>query len=325
MIRHIRWLIVGACAVLILVAGLIAWRLHARRLAEETARSKAEAAARALAEEIARQAREAKASAEREEVYRQFGLDQPGTRLFVPLEPQLLACNQGRAKLGEKLFNDRRLTSSRVSQGTVCGACHHLGAGGTDSKIHHGVLTRPVYNAPFATSYLHDGSLTNLHEAVTMMIEHPHFSGGGSLAIVTARLAEDAVLSNRFRFVYKDGLAGTNVVDAVTEYMKTLITANTAYDFWCAGDTERLSPEARHGSEVFLAARCMDCHDGPVLGARKVSRGRKVPALRGLGRRKAFLTEGKVKDLNAVVPVMPGGDALPPEDKKTLVEFLKAL
>ena len=76
---------------------------------------------------------------------------------------------------------------------------------------------------------------------------------------------------------------------------------------------------------MFLAARCMDCHDGPVLGSRKVSRGRKVPALRGLGLRKAYLTEGKVKDLDAVVPLMPGGDAFPPEDKKALVEFLKAL
>ncbi len=329
MIRRIRWLIVGACVFLILVAGLVTWRLHVRRLDAETARSKSEAARR-LAEEAAREAaeaaaREAEASAKRGEVYRQFGIDQPGTRLFVPLESQLIACNQMRAKLGEKLFNDRRLTGSRVSQGLVCGACHHLGAGGTDSKIHHGVLTRPVYNAPFATSYLHDGSLTNLHETVTRMIEHPHFSGGGPLASVTARLAEDAALSNQFQFVYKDGLAGTNVVDAVTEYMKTLITANTAYDFWCAGDMGRLSPDAQRGSEVFLSARCMDCHDGPVLGARKVSRGRKVPALRGLGLRKAYLTEGKIKDLNAVVPLMPGGEALPPKDRKSLVEFLKVL
>ena len=75
---------------------------------------------------------------------------------------------------------------------------------------------------------------------------------------------------------------------------------------------------------MFLAARCMDCHDGPVLGSRKVVRGRKVPALRGLGLRTAYLTEGKVDDLDAVVPMMPGGD-LPPEDRKALVDFLKTL
>ena len=124
---------------------------------------------------------------------------------------------------------------------------------------------------------------------------------------------------------FQDGLAGTNVVDAVVEYMKTLITVGTPYDFWCAGHEGAFTSEQQRGSEVFLAANCMECHDGPVLGSRKVSGGRKVPALRGLGLRKAYLTEGKVKDLDAVVPLMPGGDALLPEDRKSLVEFLKAL
>ncbi len=50
-----------------------------------------------------------------------------------------------------------------------------------------------------------------------------------------------------------------------------------------------------------------------------------MSALRGLGLRKAYLTEGKVRDLDAVMPMMPGGDALSPDDRKALVAFLKAL
>ena len=274
MTRRVKWLIAGACAVLVLAGGLfIAWRVRTRWLAEEAARLQAEA--------------EARAAAEREELYRQFGIDAPGTRRFVPL-PSILSHNHGRAEIGRKLFNDRRLTSSQRSQGLVCGACHHLGAGGTDSRIHHGVLTRPVYNAAFATVYLHDGSVSNLHAAVAKMIEHPHFSGGGPLAGVVSRLAGDPSVAGRFNVVYgKDGLAGTNVVDAVVEYMKTLVTVDTAYDSWCAGHVDAFTPEQQRGSEVFLDAKCMDCHDGPVLGGRKVSRGRKVSALRGLGLRKA--------------------------------------
>lgn len=310
MTRRGWWSVVGACAALVIVAaGLFAWHQRAQR--------------QAAAAEAARI--EAEAVAARAALYAQFGIDFPGTRLFVPLPPGL-AHHMGRAKIGQKLFNDRRLTASRVSQGLVCGACHHLGAGGTDSRIHHDVLTRPVHNAAFATTYLHDGSLTNLHAVVGKMIEEPHFSWGGPLAGVAARLAEDAALSARFRSEYgDDGLTGTNVVDAVVEYLKTLVTEGTPYDFWCAGHTDSLNPEQRRGSEVFLAARCMDCHDGPVLGARKVSRGRKVSSLRGLRLRTAYLTEGKIKDLNAIVPLMPGGEALPPEDRKSLVEFLKVL
>ena len=307
MTRRVLWSTVGACVGLVLVAtALVAWYRHFQR--------------QAAAAEAARL--EAKAAAARETLYRQFGIEAPGTRLFVPL-PSRLPHHLGRAKLGQKLFNDPRLARSKFF---VCGTCHWLGAGGTDSKIHHGVLTRPVHNASFATSYLHDGSLPNLEAAVSMMIEHPHFSGGGSLAGVVSRLAGDAALAARFQHEYGEGgLTDTNVVDAVVEYMKTLVTEGTAYDFWCAGHTDRLTAEQRRGSEVFLAARCMDCHDGPVLGSRKVSRGRKVPALRGLGLRKAYLTEGKVKNLDAVVPLMPGGDALSPEDRKALVAFLKAL
>ncbi len=307
MTKRVQWSAVGACVALALAAGLLlVWHYRARRLAEEEARLQAEAAAA------------------REAVYRQFGIDKPGTRLFVPLPPTL-AHSHGRAEIGKKLFNDSRLTCSRKTKALVCGACHWLGAGGTDSRIHHGVLTRPVYNAPFATSYLHDGSLPDLHAAVGKMIEHPHYSGGGPLAGVAARLAEDANLAARFKFEYgEDGLAGSNVVDVVVEYLKTLVTEGTPYDYWCAGHTESLSPEQRRGSEVFLAAKCMDCHDGPVLGGRKVSRGRKVSALRGLRLRNAYLTEGKVKDLDAVIPLMPGG-SLPPEERKALVAFLQAL
>ncbi len=337
MTRRARWMVLGACEVLILLVGLFAWLQYAQSLRAKASARKARAAAHeaeAAEEAVARDvaAREAEAVAAREAVYWNFGIAAPGTRRFVPLPPQLPSCDLGRAQLGKKLFNDRRLTSSRIASGLVCGACHHLGAGGTDSKAHHGVLTRPVYNAAFATSYLHDGSLSNLHEAVGRMIEHPHFSGGGPLAGVAARLAEDAATVKQFQFAYEDGLTGTNVVDAVVEYLKTRVTANTSFDDWCAGHTDSLSAEQRRGSEVFVSARCMDCHESPVLGARKVVRGAparpdqqlKVPALRGLGLRKAYLTEGKVKDLDAVVPMMPGGD-LSPEDKKALVDFLKAL
>ena len=153
MTRRVLWSTVGACVGLVLVASaLVAWYRHAQR--------------QAAAAEAARL--EAEAAAAREALYRQFGIEAPGTRLFVPLPPRL-PHHLGRAKLGQKLFNDPRLARSKYF---VCGTCHWLGAGGTDSKIHHGVRTRPVYNAAFATSYLHDGSLPDLRAAVAHMVEH---------------------------------------------------------------------------------------------------------------------------------------------------------
>ncbi len=262
------------------------------------------------------------AEAEREALYRKFEISASGKKRFVPMPP-ILAHHSPRAMLGRQLFNDRRLA---CSQRLVCGACHWLGAGGTDSRIHHAKITRPVHNAVFATCYMHDGGISNLHDVVRTMIVTPYFCGGNSLDVVLSRLSADAPLVKRFESAYEDegGLNGTNVVDSVVEYMKTLITSGTPYDFWCAGHEDSITAEARRGSEVFLSARCMDCHDGPALGARKVSNGRKVPALRGLSLRKAYLSDGSVKKLESVVPLMPGGD-LPQEELAPLLAFLGVL
>lgn len=263
-----------------------------------------------------------RAETEREAIYRQFGISAPGKRRFVPMPP-MLTHHGARARLGQQLFNDRRLA---CSQRLVCGACHWLGAGGTDSRTHHGLLTRPVHNAVFATCYMHDGGMSNLHDVVRAMIVTPHFCGGNSLDVALSRLSADAPLVRRFESAYQGegGLNGTNVVDSVVEYMKTLVTSGTPYDFWCAGHEGRLTAEERRGSEVFLSARCMDCHDGPALGARKVANGRKVPALRGLALRKAYLADGREKKLEAVVALMPGG-GLPQDEMAALLAFLGVL
>ena len=320
MTKRVKWVVAGVCAALVLAGGMIllVCHLRAQRFAAE-AQAAAEARAKA----------EARAAAERKALYAQFNIDAPGTRLFVPLsKPGYYPL---RAEIGKALFNDPRLTGLPTTQTIVCGRCHHLGAGGTDSKVHHGVLTRPVCNVVFGTVYFHDGSASNLHAAVAKMIDDPHFSGhpkfsgGRQLARVVALLEKDASLVEKFKGAYGDGLTGTNVVDAVAEFLKTRVTEGTPYDFWCAGHADSFTPEQQRGSEVFLNARCMDCHGVPALGGRMVSNGRKVPALRGLGLRKAYLTEGKIKDLDVVVPMMSGGAALAPQDRKSLVEFLKAL
>ena len=263
-----------------------------------------------------------RADSEREALYRRFGMSESGKKRFVPMPP-MLTHHGARARLGQQLFNDRRLA---CSQRLVCGACHWLGAGGTDSRIHHGKLTRPVHNAVFATCYMHDGGITNLHDVVRTMVVTPYFCGGNSLDVALSRLSADAPLVKRFESAYKEdgGLNGTNVVDSIVEYMKTLITSGTPYDFWCAGHEDRLTAEARSGSEVFLSVRCIDCHDGPALGARKISKGRKVPALRGLSLRKAYLADGKEKNLEAVISLMPGGD-LPQDERAALLAFLGVL
>lgn len=251
-----------------------------------------------------------------------FGIASDGTQDFVALPPTLPHA-AGPSRLGEDLFCDRRLAQSQRRR---CAACHCLNEGGVDGQLHGGVLTRTVMNAVFSPVFLHDGSLTNLGDVVVRMIERREFAGGGTLDKVVSRLGADEKLLARFRANYETGLVGSNVVDALVQNFRTVLTRpQTPFDRYWNGRSDALDATQKRGMELFRTRGCLNCHDGPALGGLRVSEGRKVPTLRGLGYRKVFLTDGSLTELGAVLARMPGGS---PEDegaRAALVAFLKSL
>ena len=264
--------------------------------------------------------RAAAAAAERQAFLAKFGIVSDGTQPFVALPP-CLPHGALQARLGQEMFCERRL--ARTSHRT-CGACHLLNEGGTDGKLHGGVLTRPALNAVFAPVYLHDGSISNLQGLVARMVESPDFGGAESLEKAVLKLAADEKILARFRETYADGLTPANVVDCLVQHCYTLVTGNMPFDRYCGGRADALDPVQKKGMALFQERKCLSCHDGPALGTMKVSEGRKVPSLRGISRRRVFLTDGTRGDLGAVLSLMPGGD-LEPEERAALVSFLKAL
>ena len=264
-------------------------------------------------------ARTARQIAERKEFFARFGIDSDGTREFVSL-PKALTCNALSARLGEALFIDKRLARNPYR---VCGACHRLNEGGIDARALDGRLPRTVYNAIFADVFLHDGSVTGFPALVRHMIESPDHCAGGPLSNVVARLAADEKLSKRFKVAYPDGLTENNVLDAVDQYQRTLFSSGLPFDHWCNGRTNALDAVQTKGFAIFREKKCTDCHYGPALGTLKVANGKKVPGLRGLSQRRAYLPDARV-DLGAVLTLMPGGD-LEAEDRRALTAFLKSL
>ena len=250
-----------------------------------------------------------------------LGIVSDGTEDFFSLPPTIPA-DQNAAALGAVLFREKRLATPKMRS---CQSCHPLNTGGIDGKMHGGVLTRPVLNAGFAEVFLHDGSVTGLTPLVERMITGPSFGGGTNLALSAAWLGSDIKFAYRFKKKYEDGVTVTNILDALTEYIKTLVTSNGDFDRYCAGNKDALTDEQVRGMEIFRERGCTGCHDGPVLGAWKVVEGRKVPALRGLSGRKAYGAGGLRNDLGAVLPFMPGGDIESAKERLALLSFLRAL
>ena len=237
--------------------------------------------------------KETRRIAERKEFLAKFGIDSDGTQEFVSL-PRALPHNALAARLGEKLFVDKRLARNPYR---VCGACHRLNEGGIDARA--------------------------LDWIVRYMIESPNHCAGDALSNAVVRLAADEKLRTLFQTAYADGLTENNLLDAFGQYQRTLFSSGLPFDHWCAGRTNALTAVQTSGFAIFRQRKCTDCHFGPALGTLKVANGKKVPGLRGLSQRRSYLPDART-DLGAVLTLMPGGD-VEPEDRRALTAFLKTL
>lgn len=258
--------------------------------------------------------------AARESFYRSLGIYEPGTAEFVPL-PQETPHRSSAADLGNALFNDRRIVRNKKR---TCGTCHPPFIGGTDDKLHDGILTRSTHNAVFASFHLHDGRLKSLKEVVEHMISDPA-RGNLPLHFTAERLGEDANMVKRFEKCYKTGLVASNVVDALVERIRARTTQPGVFDLHLSGRKNVLKAEQERGFEVFKTAKCASCHSGPALGGRTVTNGRKTATLRGMSRRKLFLHDGSATTPAEALAKMPRADKLSPENTSALLSFLGIL
>ena len=267
------------------------------------------------------QVRRAQVAANRTELAR-LGLPGDGTKDFMPL-PAILPHSAGAARLGEDLFADKRL--ARTSRRT-CTSCHWLNMGGSDGKIHGRFMTRPIVNAAATTRFLHDGSLTNFTDAARLMLTDGTYAGGGSLDEIVARLAADPQLVAGFARVYPAGLTGENLLDALEQYGRTLLSAGRPFDRFQGGDDHALDEQAKAGFALFRSKNCLACHQGPVLGGHKVYENRKVTPLRGIGLRRVFLSDASAGDIATALSRMPSGDReCTADERAALTAFLKTL
>ncbi len=199
------------------------------------------------------------------------GYDEP-----VSVIPDCVEYDAAKADLGERLFNDPRISLD----GTItCATCHVLEEGGADhadervsegiNSLKGGVNAPTVYNSGFNIRQFWNGRAEDLREQAEGPATNPVEMGDQTWDQICDRLREDKALVEEFESLYPgEGLTRMTVTGAIAEFEKTLITPNCRFDLYLKGDKNAINSEELAGYENFKKNACATCHTGVILGGR---------------------------------------------------------
>jgi cytochrome c peroxidase len=193
----------------------------------------------------------------------QVGLPAELTRKAIPHEnPQ----TPEKIALGQKLFFDGRLSAD----GTVaCATCHDPARAFTDGRpvsigIHGraGQRNAPtVMNALYNKAQFWDGRVKTLEEQAAMPIVNPFEMGQPTLQAAVDAITGIEEYRQAFQKVFGRPGNGTDLVRAIAAYERTLVSFDTPFDHFIAGDQNAIDASSKRGWELFnTKARCNKCH-----------------------------------------------------------------
>ena len=195
--------------------------------------------------------------------------------LITPIPLEVLY-DKDKAKLGEKLFNDKRLSKDNTIS---CATCHILEEGGDDNiQVSFGINGQKgtrnsptVLNSRFNANQFWDGRAKNLKEQAEGPIHNP-IEMGSNFEEVVKKLNKDANYVKAFNKIYKDGITGTNITNAIAEFESSLITPNSRFDQFLRGNTKALNSDEKEGYKLFKEYGCISCHNGINIGGNLMQR-----------------------------------------------------
>lgn len=281
-----------------------------------------------------------------------------------PVPPASVKLDPKKVALGEKLFNDKRLSRDNTLS---CASCHNLNAGGIDgttTSVGIGGATGPinaptVFNSALNFRQFWDGRASSLAEQAAGPIHNPKEMGSNWVEVL-GKLGKDAALVAQFKEIYPDGLQAKNIQDGISTFERTLVTPNARFDKYLRGDKSAISTDELKGYELFKKYGCVACHQGVAVGGNmfqtfgvmgdyfarrgnptEADLGRynvtkndadkhvfKVPSLRNVALTAPYFHDGSAKTLNDAVAVMfkyQLGRAASQQDQDQIVLFLRTL
>ena len=286
----------------------------------------------------------------------------------MPIPAQNLQ-TEAKVELGRMLFFDPRLSKDNTIS---CASCHVPAAGFADPRQfslgmggQQGGRNAPtVLNTGYQTLQFWDGRAGSLEEQALGPVQNP-IEMAETPPNVVKKLNAVQEYRKRFKEVFGTEVTKEGIARAVAAFERTIVSTNSAFDKYVAGDKKALSDPAQRGLALFAGkARCVSCHNGPnftdnkfhnigvpQVGPLKEDLGRyavtkqdkdrgafKTPTLRSVALTAPYMHDGVFKTLEEVIEFynkggesVTGKDALmstlklTDQEKKDLVEFLKAL
>ncbi|MBI3942226.1 MAG: right-handed parallel beta-helix repeat-containing protein [Chloroflexi bacterium] len=260
-----------------------------------------------------------------------------------------------RAELGRLLYFDPILSQHKDIS---CATCHHPDLGFTDGRgramgqgglglgpdrqggavLQRGAPT--IWNAAYNFRQFWDGRAADLEDQAKGPILTPQEMGADA-GEIAARISAIPEYAQRFDRAYggQNGSAVNldTITKAISAFERTVVSHNSPYDRYVAGDINALTPAQRRGLNLFrsVKTRCFECHGLPtfasadfkVIGVpdipgempdlgrggiapqNSLQRAFKVPTLRNVALTAPYMHNGTFKTLDEVIDFYAkGGD-----------------
>lgn len=168
-------------------------------------------------------------------------------------------------ELGRKLFYEQMLSrDGNIS----CGSCHQQFASFVQAghDFSHGVdnlhgrrNTLPIFNTLFYKTFFWDGGVHNLDMVAVNPIENPT-EMDETLENVLKKLNHSLYYRALFKKAFKtDSITSKEFLQAFSQFMAAMISANSKYDKYIRNEGETLTTEEFKGLSLFKQ-KCSNCH-----------------------------------------------------------------
>jgi cytochrome c peroxidase len=189
------------------------------------------------------------------------------SQILPPLIPENNPVTKEKVALGRKLYFDKRLSADNT---VSCATCHNPKFGFADGKAlaegikgQKGARNSPTtLNAGFYDFQFWDGRVETLEAQAKQPLINPVEMGMKDHVEVVKKLREIKEYRESFNKVFgTEEFTIDHIVQAIASFERTLVTFNSPFDRFIAGDENAISESAKRGWKLFNdKARCNNCH-----------------------------------------------------------------